>query len=125
MGMTTNADIAHSRVSDIQAQKDEYRDELHHEQQRMDQTQESALNYTTRVSQSDAITQNMSPQAGAASDNSAMYIESLGTDPLSLQDILSLIASGKVNKDTVITIGGYQYYADEVPQLAPYFNSQS
>jgi len=40
------------RYDDMVRQKDEYREDARHQQQRTDQTQEHALNYTTRVTES-------------------------------------------------------------------------
>lgn len=40
------------RISDIEKMKEEYRDQAIHQQERTDRTQDSALNYTTRVTES-------------------------------------------------------------------------
>ena len=46
------AQMGNQRISDVEKMKDEYRDQAIHQQQRTDQTQDSALNYTTRVTES-------------------------------------------------------------------------
>ena len=46
------ASMGNQRISDVEKMKEEYRDQAIHQQERMDRTQDSALNYTTRVTES-------------------------------------------------------------------------
>ncbi len=41
--------VSNGRLNDAQTQKEEYRAQMHHEQNRMDETQKQSLNYTTQV----------------------------------------------------------------------------
>lgn len=45
--------VANGKIQDIQSQKEEYRTQMQHEQERMDETQKQALNYTSRVAVSE------------------------------------------------------------------------
>lgn len=46
------ASMGNQRISDVEKMKEEYRDQAFHQQERTDRTQDSALNYTTRVTES-------------------------------------------------------------------------
>jgi hypothetical protein len=50
--MSGMAQMGSQRISDVEKMKDEYRDQAIHQQERTDRSQESALNYTTRVTES-------------------------------------------------------------------------
>ena len=52
--MSTMKDVSTHRLNEVESDKQEYRAEAHHAQSRMDHTQDSALRYTTRVSEADA-----------------------------------------------------------------------
>ena len=52
-GMQTNAEIANGRIAEERKRGDEYREEMHHAQERLDKTQEQSLKYTAQVSSSD------------------------------------------------------------------------
>ena len=45
--------FANTRINDAKDIKDEYRDQMHHEQERVDKNTEQSLNYTTRVKMSE------------------------------------------------------------------------
>lgn len=45
--------FANTRINDAKDIKEEYRDQMHHEQERVDKNQEQSLNYTTRVKMSE------------------------------------------------------------------------
>ena len=46
------AQMGSQRIGDVEKMKEEYRDQAIHQQERTDRTQDSALNYTTRVTES-------------------------------------------------------------------------
>ncbi len=46
------AQMGTQRINDVEKMKEEYRDQAIHQQERTDRTQDSALNYTTRVTES-------------------------------------------------------------------------
>ena len=50
--MSGMAQMGSQRISDIEKMKDEYREQAVHQQERTDRSQDSALNYTTRVTES-------------------------------------------------------------------------
>lgn len=58
--------FANTRINDVNAMKEEYRGQMHHEQGRVDENQRQSLNYTTKVTMSE----NMPPfTAGGTSVN--------------------------------------------------------
>ena len=50
--MGSMAQMGSQRVGEVERMKDEYRDQAIHQQERTDRSQDSALNYTTRVTES-------------------------------------------------------------------------
>lgn len=50
--MSGMAQVGSQRIGDVEKMKDEYRDQAIRQQERTDRTQDSALNYTTRVTES-------------------------------------------------------------------------
>lgn len=50
--MSGMAQMGGQRISEVERMKEEYRDQAVHQQERTDRTQDSALNYTTRVTES-------------------------------------------------------------------------
>ena len=50
--MSGMAQVGIQRIGDVEKMKEEYRDQAFHQQERTDRTQDSALNYTTRVTES-------------------------------------------------------------------------
>ena len=56
-GMQANADIANGRIAEERHRGDEYREEAHRAQERIDNTQEQSLKYTAQVTSSGQSTQ--------------------------------------------------------------------
>ena len=108
--------IASRRISEIAEQKEEYREQMKHEQQRTDQNQERALNYTTRVTEIDAL--------HPVGNNKEMTycIENFGNQvSFSLEQIKAFIAGGIVTPETLVTIQGRKLPAKECAELQPLF----
>ena len=108
--------IASRRISEIAEQKEEYREQMKHEQQRTDQNQERALNYTTRVTEVDAL--------HPVGNNKEMTycIENFGSQvSFSLEQIKAFIAGGIVTPETLVTIQGRKLPAKECAELQPLF----
>ena len=108
--------IASQRISEIAEQKEEYREQMKHEQQRTDQNQERALNYTTRVTEIDAL--------HPVGNNKEMTycIENFGNQvSFSLEQIKAFIAGGIVTPETLVTIQGRKLPAKECAELQPLF----
>lgn len=53
--MSAMKDVSTHRLNEVESDKREYKAEAHYAQSRMDHTQDSALRYTTRVSEADAL----------------------------------------------------------------------
>ena len=71
-GMQTNADIANGRIAEERQRGDEYREEAHRSQERIDQTQEQSLKYTAQVTSS-----KQSPQAPVTESPSPIPLNTL------------------------------------------------
>lgn len=108
--------IASQRISEIAEQREEYREQMKHEQQRTDQNQERALNYTTRVTEIDAL--------HPVGNNKEMTycIENFGNQvSFSLEQIKAFVAGGIVTPETLVTIQGRKLPAKECAELQPLF----
>lgn len=73
-GMETTAAVASQRLDEVRALKDEYKDNLRHEQERHDRHQDTALNYTTRV-QPSVNERKICPHCGKEVSATAKYCE--------------------------------------------------
>jgi hypothetical protein len=62
-GMQTNADIANGRIAEERQRGDEYREEAHRSQERIDKTQEQSLKYTAQVTSSEQSPQTPVPES--------------------------------------------------------------
>jgi hypothetical protein len=56
-GMQTNADIANGRITEERSRGEDYKEEAHRAQERLDRTQEQSLKYTAQVTSSEQSTQ--------------------------------------------------------------------
>ena len=91
--------IAAGRQAEVNAMKDEYRQQMQHEQGRVDRTQDAALNYTTKVTQSS----NVNP--ATKSEDKKYYLPDFG-QAYSRQEIENYIMQGVVNPNTEIDANG-------------------
>ena len=110
--------IASRRISEMAEQKEEYREQMKHEQQRTDQNQERALNYTTRVTEIDAL-------HPIGNNRETTYcIENFGNQvSFSLEQIKAFVAGGIVTPETLVTIQGRKLPAKECAELQPLFKT--
>lgn len=110
-GLKTAADIAASRTAEAKEQKEEYRQQMQHEQQRVDATQDKALNYTTRVTEAQV-------QSQQASKGPKTYkIASMGGVEFNIDQIKPLVAAGAITARTIIEIDGEKTFAEDCPDL--------
>ena len=91
--------IAAGRQAEVNAMKDEYRQQMQHEQARVDHTQNTALNYTTKVTQSSVATP--VPSTG----DKQYYLPDFGL-AYSRQEIENYIMQGVVTPNTEIDTNG-------------------
>jgi len=91
--------IAAGRQAEVNAMKDEYRQQMMHEQARVDHTQDIALNYTTKVTQS--------AESASATDNQEKkyYLPDFGQS-YTRKEIESYIMQGVVQPNTEIDTNG-------------------
>lgn len=91
--------IAAGRQAEVNAMKDEYRQQMQHEQARVDHTQDTALNYTTKVTQSSAVT------SAPKTDDKQYYLPDFGQS-YSRHEIENYIMQGVVSPNTEIDANG-------------------
>lgn len=91
--------IAAGRQAEVNAMKDEYRQQMQHEQARVDHMQDTALNYTTKVTQTSAV-----PPAPSTGDKQ-YYLPDFGQS-YSRQEIENYIMQGVVTPNTEIDANG-------------------
>lgn len=91
--------IAAGRQAEVNAMKNEYRQQMQHEQARVDHTQDTALNYTTKVTQSSAAT------PVPKSDDKQYYLPDFGQS-YSRNEIENYIMQGVVTPNTEIDANG-------------------
>lgn len=91
--------IAAGRQADVNAMKEEYRQQMQHEQARVDHTQDTALNYTAKVTQS----ANSAP--ASKSEESKYYLPDFGQS-YTRQEVENYILQGVVRPDTEIDANG-------------------
>lgn len=91
--------IAAGRQAEVNAMKDEYRQQMLHEQARLDHTQDTALNYTTRV------TQSTGSSSASNSQNKEYYLPDFGQS-YTRQEIENYIMQGVVQPNTEIESNG-------------------
>jgi hypothetical protein len=110
------------RTEDIRDQKEEYRAQMMHEQQRHDEHQDKALGYTTRLSEAEART----PKKQGAEQPSkelTYIIDDLGGVNFTLPQVKGLIQSGVIHKLTVIkTSEPRKCYAEDIRELKEVFD---
>lgn len=108
--------MASQRIADTNMQKEEYREQMKHEQQRFDENQERSLNYTTRITEADLRAAKAKPQ------ETAFCVEGFGNIPFTLEQVAAFITAGTINKRTVITANGTKRYAEDFPELNVLFD---
>jgi hypothetical protein len=109
------------RTEDIRDQKEEYRAQMMHEQQRHDEHQDKALGYTTRLSEADA----RSPKKPAEQPAKELtyIIDDLGGVNFTLPQVKGLIQSGAIHKLTVVkTTEPRKCYAEDIRELKEVFD---
>ena len=91
--------IAAGRQAEVNAMKDEYRQQMFHEQARVDHTQDTALNYTTKV------TQSVGSASAPSKLNKEYYLPDFGLS-YTRQEIENYILQGVVQPNTEIEANG-------------------
>ena len=91
--------IAAGRQAEVNAMRDEYRQQMMHEQARVDHTQDTALNYTTKV------TQTAAPASTPSKQSKEYYLPDFGQS-YTRQEIENYIMQGVVQPDTEIDANG-------------------
>lgn len=116
--LTTVKDVSTHRLNEVERDKQEYRDEAHHAQSRLDHTQDSALHYTTSRAKSEVAADAIKNSETPVSDIIRYNIVSYGVDFFtSLADIIAMINSGDITPESELTVNGKTYSAYDRPEL--------
>lgn len=119
------AAAASGRMEDLNAMKDEYKEQLKHEQGRVDSTQDKALNYTTKVTVADAKGQThknavrQSSDGSQNTDNKEYCIPAFGEQKFSFEQVVAYIANGAVEPSTEFEVNGEIVTAADITELYP------
>lgn len=106
--------LSSQRLTEIKEQKEEYREQMMHEQMRTDQNQDKALNYTARITET-GLKQNHHPKE----DN--YCVEQFGPAPFSFEQIRSLILNGVIKAESIIVSNGEKRTAISYPEFRTLF----
>lgn len=110
------------RMDDIRTQKEEYRKQMKHEQQRHDLHQDKALSYTTKVTEAEYKSSHQPSIKEKSKRETEYYIEDMGPVPFQLMQLKVFIKKGMIDKSTVIQVAGAKYYAGDLAELKESFN---
>lgn len=103
--------IAAGRQAEVYAMKDEYRQQLQHEQARIDHTQDAALNYTTKVTQTANAMTKTSP-----SEQKFYYLPDFG-DYYTRKEVENYILQGVISPDSEIQKEGEDVHVFELEEF--------
>lgn len=119
------ASAARGRMDDLNAMKEEYREQMKHEQGRVDSTQDKALNYTTKVTMAEAKRHISKESAKGAAENpvdagSKSYkIPEFGEQTFSFDQVVAYIANGVVEPTTEFEVDGELITTADITELYP------
>lgn len=132
-GNATAAAVAAGKMQDLKESKDEYRIQMEHEQKRLDETQDKALNYTTKAN--DSFNKNVAKTVISVNGKNGRYetttrkyvISEFGEEEFAFENVASYIANGIVTPKTEFVVDGEiveAVYINELyPLLAKYYTS--
>lgn len=115
--MDTIRDVATNRINEVTADKQEYREEAHHSQSRLDKTQESSLNYTTMTSEAKLQTDRVKAMSGAAQETTYYMIPEFGERRFDYSTVITMIKDEAISPDTEIIIGTESYTAYDLKEF--------
>lgn len=110
------------RMDDIRTQKEEYREQMKHEQQRHDLHQDKALNYTTKVTEAEYKSSHQPSSKDKSKREMEYYIGDMGPVPFQLMQLKAFVKRGMIDKRTVIQFSGSKYYAGDLAELKECFD---
>lgn len=108
--------IAKHRIGEITADKEEYREEAHQTQSRVDKTQDSALHYTTMTSGAKMHTEGMKAMAGAP-DVVFYIIPEFGDKQWDFTSVITMIKDEIVTPNTEIIVGTESFKAYDLKEF--------
>ena len=111
------------RMDMLNELKEEYREEAHREQARVDKAQETALKYTTRITSEELRESSEIKRAGTASASAkkpdGYKIPVFGDTPFSFEQVATYISSGVVTPVTEFEVNGEIMVAADISELYP------
>lgn len=124
-GNATAAAVAAGKMQDLKESKDEYRIQMEHEQKRLDETQDKALNYTTKAN--DSFNKNVAKTAisvdgrRAGNEHSVRkyIIPEFGENEFEFENVVSYIINGIVTPKTEFMVDGEMVEAAYINELYP------
>jgi len=113
---------ANQRLDDERALKDEYREQMKHEQQRHDLHQDKALQYTTQVTEAEYKSNKSSRLVNSVQESSPVfYVEDYGEIPFQLEQLKGFVMTGKIHKQSIIRTPEAKVYAGDLSALRECF----
>lgn len=112
------------RFNDMEEQKELFRSQMMHEQQRHDQHQDRALGYTTKLAEAEH--RYATPQQSAVTQPSApvkkeYIVESMGNVPFHLSQLQAFVQNCVIGKGSILQVDGKRCYAADVDELRETF----
>lgn len=111
--------IAGARIAQAEGMKEEYRTQMEHEQKRTDAAQDKALNYTTKVTQTE-IKNEVKLSGGV---EKTFYLPDFGAD-YTLKEVGNLILNGTIDPETELEANGVSLTVAEVDELLPFLEKK-
>jgi hypothetical protein len=116
--------VAGARHAQTEAMKDEYRQQMEHEQKRTDAAQDKALNYTTKVTQEEIKAAAKTGKVEKEHQEKApYYLPDFGAD-YTLKEIGNLILNGTIDPETELEVNGESLTVAEVDELLPFLEKK-
>lgn len=116
--------VAGARLQQTEAMKEEYRNQMEHEQKRTDTAQDKALNYTTKVTQEEIKAHAKTGKTKPVPEQKApYYIPDFGAE-YTLKEMGNLILNGTIDPETELEVNGESLTVAEVDELLPFLEKK-
>lgn len=112
---------AQQRLAGERMLKDEYREQMRHEQQRHDIHQDKALNYTAQVTEAGY----KSNKPTVVKEKPVYFVEDMGDVPFQLDQLKAFVKNGVIHKKSIIRTSDAKLYAGDLTDLKESFQQCS
>lgn len=118
------AAAATGRMDELNAMKEEYRQQMQHEQERTDASQDKALNYTTKLSMAESKRPLQKGPEGKTSatekeETTGYVIPEFGEKKYTFEQIVAYISNGVVDPSTEFEVDGELVPAADISEFYP------